>query len=245
MNAVAARRIGSALGVLLASLGLLAWVARLEIFGRGATEVRPEPARVEEALALRVALLEDRRALVREDALYLVLDPVGAGLTLYRGGVPLRTYPVLAVEAGSRRFFAGEGKGADAWRERAWRDGRLVPEARRQRRVVVSDSVAEEPDPAGSVDWIPPTPEEEVPALDRFTLHYGAELGVEVVAERTEPRNLGDRWRAIRSGVVETLVPANWERHRVRITLPVAEAGALYRALPPSEVGFVVQPAAQ
>ncbi|HKJ03517.1 MAG TPA: hypothetical protein VJ997_13710, partial [Longimicrobiales bacterium] len=84
------------------------------------------------------------------------------------------------------------------------------------------------------VDWIPPTPDEEVPTPSRFVIHFDGGLGMEVTAE------WGDS-TAVRAGLwargvhrVRRFLPGNWDRYRIRVVLPASEAGALYRSLPDS-----------
>ena len=112
---------------------------------------------------------------------------------------------------------------------------------RRDHRTLVSDSV-EPPDPTGAVDWIPPTPDEAVPTPPRFVIHFTGGLGVEVVAagaDSTAAR--ASLWGRIEHRVRRAF-PGNWDRYRIRVVMPIAEAGALYRSLPDSTAFVAVIP---
>lgn len=197
-----------------------------------------QPARSEAAfLQERAAVLRLQAELVKEDARYLLLDPDKGSLTLFHGGAPLRSWPILSVEAGARRL----GDEEEGWRSRRWDLARMEPPVERDRRVLVSDSV-EPPDLTGTVAWVPPLPEEAVPTPPRFVVHYQGGLGLEVVA--IEPAPVADSLAdtlAFAPPLVERLehrlrrlLPRNWNRYRIRVTMPEEEAGSLYRSLPDS-----------
>jgi len=185
----------------------------------------------------REEALRHRLALAKENRLYFVLDPDIGSLTLFHEATPLRVWHVVDAQAGARRLFAGRAESQGHWRAVVWERPRLEPPVRRERRLIVSDQV-NTPDPAGAVDWIPPTPEEEVPAPERYIVHFAGGSGLEVVAIRADTLSA-------RSSLIQGLVrsfrgfaPANWDRYRIRIVLSAEEAGMLYRTFPP-EAAFV------
>lgn len=188
-------------------------------------------------LEARLRALQEQKALVDEDARYLILDPEAGTLTLFHGAAVLRAWPVVGVDAGSRRLLP-EGEG---WRARRWDGARVEPAVERDRRVIVSDEV-EPPDLTGEVEWIPPLPEDAIPTPPRFVVHYNGGLGLEVLAAATDSARaeagpltrLGHRLRR--------LLPGNWDRYRIRVVIPADEAGALYRSLPDSTSFVAVLP---
>jgi len=201
--------------------------------GRPGTPVLDEGA----YLAAKATALQTQLEMVKEGARYLLLDPRSGTLTLFHGGAPLRSWTVLEVEAGARRM----GDEEEGWRSRRWDGARIEPEVERDRRVLLSDSV-EPPDLTGEVDWIPLTPEEAIPTPSRFVVHYVGGLGLEVLAIRTD--SVGARTHLF-DRVEHRLrrwMPDNWDRYRIRIAMPAADAGTLYRALPDSSSLLAVIP---
>ena len=125
----------------------------------------------------------------------------------------------------------------------------------------MSDKVVP-PDLTGAVDWVPPTPQEQFPTRSRYFVRYDGGLVLEVVAtagsgvatEESFPGDsLSDRsyrgpgaltrlrhWLADRLFV---LFSGGNHHVKVRIVLPVDEAGNLYRSLPDSSSLLIVSPA--
>ena len=214
------------------ALAAVAVAAVFVVRGPGAP-VRDEAAFLQE----RAAVLLEQAEMVKEEARYLLLDPDRGAITLYHGAVPLRAWPVLAVEAGARRW----GEEEDGWRSRRWDVARIEPPVQRDRRVLISDSV-EALDLTGAVDWVPPLPEEAVPTPPTFIVHYEGGMGLEVVA--VEPTPVADSVAdslAFAPPLLERvehrlrrLLPRNWDRYRIRVAMPGKEAGSLYRSLPDS-----------
>ena len=215
----------------------VASVAALFVLRGPGAPVRDEAAFLQE----RAAVLQRQGEMVKEEARYLLLDPDRGAITLYHGAVPLRTWPVLTIEAGARRL----GEAEDGWRSRRWDAARIEPPVQRDRRVLVSDSV-EALDLTGAVDWVPPLPEEAVPTPPVFIVHYEGGMGLEVVA--VEPTPVAD---SVPDSVADSLtfappllervehrfrrlLPRNWNRYRIRVAMPSKEAGSLYRSLPDS-----------
>ena len=213
------------------ALGLFAF-ALVVLLARGSGDV-VGPVEDGALLHARSAAARNMLDLARDGARFLVLEPVKGTLTLYDGAIALRTFPVLEVAAGERRLGVGRGTAREDWRTARWEGSRLEPPVRREHRTLVSDSV-EPPDPTGAVDWIPPTPEEAVPTPPYFVIHFEGGLGVEVVAQGTDTASARvGRWdRAAHR--VRRFSPRNWDRYRIRVVMPFAEAGALYRSLPDS-----------
>lgn len=192
-------------------------------------------------LAAEATTLRARLELAAADRRYLVLEPQRGVLTLVQGGAELRSWPVRDVSAGARHLTLGADPHREDWRRVTWTDGRLDPPVRRERRVVVSNQV-EPPDLTGAVEWVPPTPEEEIPAPGRFWIHFEEGLGLEVQADASgdaPARPLpGPGLMASLRAAVGHLSPRNWDRYRVRVVMEPADAGSLYRTLPDS-VAFV------
>ena len=214
----------------LAALGTTALALGGAIAWRAAPE-HEHTLQEEDVLPAREAVLEHHLALARADRLYLVLDPGRGSLDLWMGPALLRSWPLRSVAIGTRRALASGRTPDPATLSVLWERARLEPHARRTRRVIVSDQVLP-PDPAGAVDWIPPTPEEEVPLPARFVIHFSGGLGVEVrpvsVDSVVTKPGVGDRLRAR----LARLHPRNWDRLRIRVQMTPEDAGALYRALP-------------
>lgn len=211
-------RVGFPLAVTAAALaiGLAAWIAGTPSGRRDAGDAPASD------------VLRERVALAREDRPYLVLDPAERTLTLYQRASPLRVFPVQRVQAGARRIRVPDRPLDRSWRGARWDHPRLHPPVVRERRTILSDSVAEV-DLAGADPWIPPTPEEAVPSPDRFTVRYAGGLGVEIVA--ADPR----AHAGVVGRVSAALASALWsvlDRYRVRVTMSREDVGALYRSFP-------------
>lgn len=210
----------------LGAAAALAMIAVALLIFRG-----PEPLVRSEAAFLRerAAVLQLQLELAKEEARYLLLDPDRGTLTFFHGPTPLRSWPLLSVQAGARRL----GQEEEGWRSRRWSAARIEPRVERERRVLVSDSV-EPPDLTGAVEWIPPTPEEEVPTPPRFVVHYEGGMGLEVLAVQTD--SVAPRASLVQRAEhrLRRLLPRNWDRYRIQVTMPAAEAGNLYRSLPDS-----------
>jgi hypothetical protein len=181
------------------------------------------------ALRDRVTVLRHRAVMARQGRELLLLDPGNATLTLYLGAAALKAWRVQGVEAGARRFALSPPD--EGWRTRLWQNPHLNPPVQRERRLIVSDSVVP-PDPAGEVDWIPPTPEEAVPTPSRFVVHYAGGLGLEVVAEGAD--SLVAKGTMVEEAVaaLREFHPDNLDRYRIRVRMAAEDAGALYRSFP-------------
>ncbi len=210
-------------------LGATAWL--------GARTISSPSADPSEVLRAEEAVLRHRLTVSGQDRALLVLDPKRSTLVLYRGGTELRSWQVLSVEAGARRIGAGRGVVREDWRTHLWEDPQLDPPVRRDRKLIVSDSVVP-PDPTGAVDWIPPTPEESVPTPRRFVVHFADGLGLEVLAEGPDSLLANPGLAERVSAATRRVFPKSWDRYRVRVRMPAAEAGSLYRAFP-SGTAFV------
>ena len=175
---------------------------------------------------------------------YLLLDLQEKALTLKLQGVILREFPVLDASA-RIRHSAGRGGSRGLPVDSIWGGGNLLPEVRRKREVIYSDSVTP-PDPSGAVATIPPTPEEAVPTPPTFRIRFLEGRSVAVTAAPTEMS--GEQGHDGRpsawSGVAHWVRRKPWHRDlfRLDITMAEAEAGALYRALSPGIPMLVVGP---
>ena len=215
------------------ALALVAVVSFLVLRSRAGPLTRDEAA----WLRARAAVLQAQLELVKADARYLLLDPDSATVTLFDGGAPLRSWRVSEVEAGVRKW----GEEEEGWRTRRWDGARIEPPVERDRRVIVSDSVASI-DLTAAEDWIPPTPEEAIPTPPRFVVHYLGGLGLEVLAAATDSVKPGAKLLDRVEHSLRSLLPRNWDRYRIRVVMSAPEAGALYRSLPDSSSLLAVIP---
>lgn len=194
------------------------------------------------ALALaRARALEAQVDLAGSERLYLLLEPDRGRLTLHQGAAPLRAWHVAMVAAGARRVPLGRGSSRDDWKSVLWEDARLDPPVRRERREIVSDQV-EPPDLTGAVEWIPPTPDEEVPTPERFIVHFSGGLGLEVRAPGADTLTHRPGLLVRVGSSMRRLAPSNWDRYRVRVTMDPTDAGSLYRSLPEGVAFLAVLP---
>lgn len=198
--------------------------------------------------ALRIRLDE----VEREDFL-LVLDEAAPSVTLFLGRVPLQRYEVLSVERARRRLlFVPLPSGSDP-AAILWRGVVQDPPAERKRRELAytqpdtgADADAEDgdesPDPAPAASRVPPTPEQAVPAPDRWVLRVegGPELRFEGVGPDTAPPV--DDGAVGRWGVVGDWIRGNDPTPRLRIRMPLAHVHALYRSLP-TDAALLIVPA--
>lgn len=174
----------------------------------------------------------------------LALDPARSRLYMKFQGVLLREFPVISVEVGRPRIFFLPEPSDETWRWRIWEDGVCVPEPKVRAQA---DSL------------IPLLPEERVPAPRTFRVRFAEGRVLEVHSvelDDVEAAALGDTVEDIEvdgtaagnfespgmmarisdfgSGLLEAVRPVRRESLRLRITLSNEDAGALYRALPPS-----------
>ncbi|HEX9887333.1 MAG TPA: hypothetical protein VGA70_12635 [Longimicrobiales bacterium] len=190
-----------------------------------------------EWLEAREAALRHRLDLADSGRLHLVLDGERHLLSLWHGGAELRLWSVSEITAGRRRPGGDDDPTTPDWRRRLWEDARLAPPVRRERRVIVSDSVAP-PDLSGAVSWIPPGPDEAVPTPRRFDIRFQGGLAVEVVARDPDGSRPPAGWRDRLAG----LLPRARDPYRIRLVMTVAEAGTLYRSLPEGSAFVAVLP---
>lgn len=206
--------------------------------------------------ASRADALAARLELAREGGFALVIDEAGPAASLFLGGVPLHHYTVLAVERPLRRAFFLSLPSAIDPSSKVWRDGIQDPQRVRDRkeleyREAAAEEAGDEDAPGDDADVapapeppkIPPTPEEAVPAPDAWCLRFagGPELwflGVGSDGEVSRPAELEvGRFRVLRDGLQGHLPPP-----RLRILMPLDQAQALFRSLPP-DVAVLVVPA--
>lgn len=208
------------------------------------------------AVASRQAALQAHLDLAASEQFLLVLDEAKPVLSLSLGSVPLQHYAVLAVEKPQRRAFFRRLADATDPSGVAWRGGVQDPPRVRDRKELAFQQATDEPaDPADPVaegdedvpppqpeaPKIPPTPEEAVPAPASWVLRYegGPELWIQGVVDGVVPplpeALAAGRIALLRDGWNGRVPPA-----RLRILMPMAEAQALYRSLPPDVVLLIV-----
>ncbi len=165
---------------------------------------------------------------------YLLLDPERGQLSLMCQGAVLREFPVLVTEVGRRRAFFGTRSLPGDWADSVWHDGQLEP-ARRFERLEI-DPPDSPVDPDSLSVFIPPTPDEAIPAPDRFIIHYRDSKAIEIIAQDTTALFVGARPPRPSVSIGERLARAvaPWRQPKVLLQLhiPAADARALYRALP-------------
>lgn len=208
------------------------------------------------AVASRQAALQVQRDLAASEQFLLVLDQAKPVLSLSLGSVPLQHYAVLAVQKPLRRaFFKRLADAADP-AGIAWRGGVQDPPRVRDRKELAYQQAADEsadpadpvaegdeavPPPQPEAPRIPPTPEEAVPAPASWVLRY--EGGPEVWFQGVDDGGVPTLPQALEAGRMALLRDA-WNGRvppaRMRILMPMADAQALYRSLPPDVVLLIV-----
>ena len=168
----------------------------------------------------------------------LVLHLGESRLRMVHGGALLREYEVAAVEEGRPATLFVPRRLARPAHGQAWALDRVEPVPRFNRPIVIPAA----PGSHLATVEIPPPPEEAIPVPGRFLLRFDDGLTVEIVADgpTTEPFwsswFRAARWRLRDVGQALSPRPEN----RIRLVMPLEEAGALYRSLPPSIELFVV-----
>jgi hypothetical protein len=166
------------------------------------------------------------------DAPFLVLD-LGAGrLDLYHGPALLSSFETSGAEVGRSRWSAwAAAAGAGLPAAGPWLPEGMSPTRRFESRVVRPAEVggldATGSDPSGSVDWIPPRPEELNPDPPLLRVRYAGGLTLELRADDAPP----PRWELAADG---DLV--------VRVSMSRSQLGRLFRSLPDSAALVVVAP---
>ncbi len=168
---------------------------------------------------------EERLALARSGATYLVLDVPRRTLHLIQGATTLREYPLTGLETMQLRKSAAASRAVLVEPSAV-----LVPERILERESVFIHDGTNAPEVE-----IPPTPEELFPAPDLFELRSQTHIALEVRNAPLDERSWVERqWSRMRLGLRPER-PEIW----LRISLAPADAGALYRALEPT-TGVVV-----
>jgi hypothetical protein len=190
-------------------------------------------------------------SLASREGHYLILDAERMTLTLKTRGVMIREFPVSELGFRSRRWLPG-GPSGPAVVDTTWEGGVLLPEVHRTRTVILADTVTP-PDPSGSVAFLPPTPEEEVPMPPAFRLRFGGGLSLRIEESVQDQEEGGSEARPVEEGRTRAkhtpallawirMRPWQLDRFTVRASLPAPEAGALYRSLPEGTTLMVVPP---
>ena len=180
------------------------------------------------ALAAQVELAE-------QDSFYLILELGPKRLSLRYHGAVVRDYPVEAISLGRPRALVRAVEVDGAWRGRVWREATLDPPLEVSRTVIEPPASADTEVETPPV--IPPTPEERFPAPDRFRVRFAGGLALEITSREAGRRAglgeaFGNAWNAGQDGL------------RIRLQLPAADVGALYRSLPAGISLIVVDRAA-
>lgn len=175
--------------------------------------------------------------LARGKAPYLVVDLEDGRLRLMQGGAVLRDCPLRAAELGlpSVLFFRSS-PGSGSW-NRVYESVRLDPPRVDRRPEIIAPEPGSAPGtedtPAAEPVYIPPLPEEAIPAPPRYFLRIDGGWTVEIAGPREVGRGplewlgsaLGAKWQDLRD-VVARRGP------RLRIVLDAPDAASLYRSLP-------------
>jgi hypothetical protein len=189
------------------------------------------------------AQLEILLRLASSNGFYLLLDVERRRLALMHGAALLREFPLTDLRVGWPRRFLREPDALAELLHRVWEGARLEPPRPVERIEIVPPET-----PVDSlVPYVPPPPEEAIPAPPRFRVRYeGGEL--EILAEGTTPEPLPVRWwRALRNALSDVQATLRGDRPRIRLraVLPATEAGALYRSLPEGTPLYVLHPGPQ
>ena len=165
---------------------------------------------------------------------YLVLDAGAPSLALALGGVTLLDLPVAGVTVHTPRVLYRRAAAPRGWQDATWIHGVLDPP------LPVASVV---PPPDGDTETAgapPPLPDELVPAPGVFDIHFEGGLGLRVVTvDDGVARTRGwaaaarERWRVLRGEAPDAV--------RVQLLMAPADAGRLYRALPP-ETSLIMTP---
>lgn len=157
----------------------------------------------------------------------LVVDLGLARLDLHHGPALLRSFEFSAAELGRSRWASWAwARGVPA--VGPWTPVSMSP-ARRTETRVVRPPEAGRPDPSGSVEWIPPRPEELNPDPDRVRVRYSGGLTLELRADDAPAPG----WESAFDG---DLI--------VRLAMSRTDLGMLFRSLPDSTALVVVPPGA-
>jgi hypothetical protein len=204
---------------------------------------RTAAQRYQEALGARVELS-------RENAFHLVLDPDAGNFGLFLGAVPLQKYTVTAVTLPRRTVAFFEVQSCTDPTGSAWRGGILDPPRNRDRFEMEYRGEADDADEPVDADdqpqppKIPPPPEEVVVAPEIWTVTFqdGDDgLVVEVIGESDDSPATAStsRWTVLREFLDGG---GSGPGGRVRVRMPLDEAQALYRSLPPELILVVMPP---
>lgn len=203
--------------------------------GLFAAAAPPDDAAAIERLRHENARLKRLADLASGDDFYLMLDPRKRVLQLMYEGVVLNEFPVLDLALGERRVLFVTSDLPEGWEDQIWDDGQLDPPRQVRRKEIIPPKDGE---PADPVEEIPPTPEEAVPAPDRYWVRYADGRSLEIVGDLADEPSGGLLHRsssAVRlrlSDLAAALLPSRADALRLRVTLRDDQARALYRALP-------------
>lgn len=219
-----------------AGLFLAAALVALGPGARGADERELAKLAVETELVARLV------ELASGDEFYLVVDPTERTLRLMLKGAELRRYAVLALEVADPTVgFVSRGQ-SHTWQGKVWTGGALLPARELDRVEIKVPPPGAEATEAEAV--IPPTPEERFPVPPRFGIRYQGGLFVEILSEGADSaqESLGHRMRVWWDDFKAALRPTPTDRVRLRVTLALEDANAVYRSLPPGTQLLILPP---
>ncbi|UCF18667.1 MAG: hypothetical protein JSU87_12045 [Gemmatimonadota bacterium] len=209
-----------------------------QLDGQGAQ--RAEIAR----LQAENARLEQELSLASGGEFYLRLDPEQKLLTLMYQGAILRDFPVLESAGGRRRILFVERSLPDGLWDSVWQEGQIDPARQFDRKVIDPPESPSEADSLALI--IPPTPEEAIPAPDRFLIRYVDGRALEILGH--DPSE-GDRIRCPRAHKIRCMAarlgralwPWGEPAVRLRLILLPEQASALYRSLPEHSAFYITR----
>jgi hypothetical protein len=223
--------------------GLAATVAASVLLATGACTHGPAPPSAGSATAeltrlqRSTALLERQLELASGKEFYLVLDPTERDLTLMLRGAALRRFTVLGLQIGFPRIAWGGRRAAPAWQGVIWSNGELDP-PRPIDRIVITPEEGGKDGSEPATPPIPPTAEELYRVPARFHVRFSSGLSVEIRphdadADAGRLARLRTWWSAKWGDVMAALGSQDRDAVRLRVILSPADAGSLYRSLPP------------
>ena len=193
-------------------------------------ELRQETA----DLAWENELLKRQIELSSGQEFYLVVDPSLRRLRLLLQGVVLSEYEMQELTLGRPRSWFKTKSEPPGWGEQIWSGGALSP-GRENERVEMFAPSADSTGNHAALS-IPPTPEEAIRAPLGFKIVYNDGLAVEIAsgtADRPGWKRILPGWGSWLRDRVRTMLRANHDNLRIRITMNPKDAASLYRSLPP------------
>jgi len=220
--------------VVLAGLTVAAMLAPADTLAQGGRDAKQAKLDAE-SIRAENARLQKLLTLARGEKFYLLVEPGQQRLQLMYAGTVLREFTVLDVTVGRRKTLFIERTVPANWREMIWEGSELEPKRDLRRLEIIPATPGTAADSLATM--IPPTPEEAIPAPNRFLVHYRDRLSLEVVGQDQGKDSVGPHrgkptTRTPRAGIHDRLWPWGRDLLRLRLLLPAEEAKDLYRAFP-------------